>query len=59
MGSADSSRETARYVPPPPEVVPSLVETSGSIDGMSDIGHFEANRRKMWSPDLPSFTIVS
>jgi Fic family protein len=26
IGSADSSRETARYVPPPPEAVPRLVD---------------------------------
>jgi len=26
IGSADSSRETARYVPPPPEAVPGLID---------------------------------
>lgn len=32
---------------------------SGWSGGMSDIGHFEGNIRKMWWPALRSFTTVS
>jgi hypothetical protein len=58
IGSADSNRETARYGLHRPKRFRGL-SMSGCSGGMSSIGHFEANRRKMWSLDWRSFTIVS